>query len=415
MHVVLLSVAYPPEVRSASLLTYDFAAELAERGHHVSVVTVAPRYNLAEGDRTRRYPRVSVEGGVRVVRTSTPPIHRVKPWIRGIGEMVVPATFAAAALRSVPRADVVEVYSPPLTLGLAGMALATAWRCPFVLNVQDLFPQNAVDLGLIRLGLVLKGLQALERTIYRRADAITVHSSGNRDFLVAHRGQPPNKVRIIPNWVAPEDFIACRTGEFRDRYGLNGDFVAVFAGVLGPAQGLDVLVDAAHELADIPDLKLLLVGDGTEKGRLVERCFRRNQRNVVFRDFVGKKEYPGLLADCDVGLVSITSDYRTPVVPGKLLGYMAAGLPVIAALNRESDGHTVVAEAGAGYSVSSADVAAVAAALRALHGSRSAAREMGRRGREYVATNFGRARCVAMYDDLFTELSAPNADDQRGL
>lgn len=404
MHVVLLSIAYPPEVRSASLLTFDFASELVKRGHEVTVVTGWPGTNIAASDQQRTFETVMIEDGVRVVRVRSLPVYKVSRFVRGIGELALPIAFAIAALRHAKKADIIEVYSPPLTLAFAGAFLKRIYRCPMILNAQDMFPQNMIDLGWIRPGAALSALLAMEKLAYRGADAITVHSPGNRDFLVDQRGQSSAKVRVIPNWVDTDDFDGKSAGTYRSQLGLNGAFVAIFAGVMGPAQGLERIVDAANELRHLPDLRILIAGDGIEKPGLVERCRARGQANVLFTDFVSKDEYPALLAECDLGLVSITSDYRTPVVPGKMMGYMASGLPVLAALNRESDGHGMLRESGAGLSVLSDDVQSVAAALEKLYRDRAGAAEMGRRGREYVTQNFNRERCVGMYDALFSEL-----------
>jgi len=369
MHVLLICDAYPPEVRSASVLTFDFATALKERGHAVTVLTGYPRYNLAED--ASQYPEDSVEAGIRVLRVRTAPIKMVHPVRRGLAELTLPSRFASAMRAVREPVDVIEVYSPPLPLALAGWRLKRRYRCPMVLNVQDLFPQNALDLGIVRRGPVYAGLLALERLAYRCADAITVHSSGNRDFLISRRGQDSDHVHVISNWVDPSQFAtsgaaALTGGSYRRRWGLERRFALLFAGVLGPAQGLDTVIDAAWQARDVEDLVVLLVGDGTEKNRLIERCQARGQTNVRFEHFVSKDEYPKLLAECDVGLVSLAGSYHTPVVPGKLLGYMAAGVPALAALNGESDGHIILAESGAGISVPAGDAAALAAAMRRL-------------------------------------------------
>jgi glycosyltransferase involved in cell wall biosynthesis len=411
MHVLLICDAYPPEVRSASLLTYDFASALTERGHRVTVVTTYPKYNLADGP-ARAYPTDVVENGVRVIRLETLPIHKVGTIRRGIGELSLPAAFSSRIKALVrENVDVIEVYSPPLPLAIAGWLLKRHYRCPLVLNVQDLFPQNALDLGLVRQGPVFWGLLALERMAYAAADRITVHSEGNRRFLLERRKLSPAKAVVVSNWVDPSAFQRAATdepGKYRQRFGLGSDFVMLFAGVLGPAQGLDVVVDAAWELRDETGLRVLLVGDGTEKSRLLERCKARGQTNVQFEHFVSKDEYPKLLAECDAGLVSITADYHTPVVPGKLLGYMAGGIPVLAALNAESDGHSILRDSGAGISVAGNDVTGLAAAMRRLRDDPSLRAGMGERGRQYAMEHFDRARCIAQYEQLFTNLIEPH-------
>jgi glycosyltransferase involved in cell wall biosynthesis len=407
MHVLLICDAYPPEVRSASLLTFDFASALTERGHRVTVVTTYPQYNLAAGA-ARDYPLDTTENGVRVIRLRTLPIHKVGFLKRGVGEMSLPFTFASRIKELVrDTVDVIEVYSPPLPLAMAGWMLKRHYDCPLVVNVQDLFPQNALDLGLVRNGPVFWGLLALERAAYAAADMITVHSVGNRNFLLEKRNLAPAKATVVSNWVDPRAFTRATTtepGKYRRQFNLGADFVMLFAGVLGPAQGLDVVVDAAWELRSESGLRVLLVGDGTEKTRLVEKVKSRGQQNVQFENFVSKDEYPKLLAECDAGLVSITAEYHTPVVPGKLLGYMAGGIPVLAALNLESDGHSILRDSGAGYSVAGNDVAGLAAAMRRLRDDSSLRSQMGERGRRYAMEHFDRARCIAQYEQLFTTL-----------
>lgn len=407
MHVLLLCDAYPPEVRSASVLTFDFASALIERGHRVTVVTTYPKYNLAAGA-TKDYPVDTVENGVRVIRLHTLPIHMVGAIKRGIGELSLPATFVSKIAALVKeKVDVIEVYSPPLPLAIAGWMLKKKYGCPLVLNVQDLFPQNALDLGMVRNGPVFWGLLALERMAYAAADAITVHSAGNRNFLLEKRSVSPKKAHVVSNWVDPVAFKLATSdepGAYRRRYALGTDFVMLFAGVLGPAQGLGVVVDAAWELRNEAGIKVLLVGDGVEKKRLVERCASRGQTNVQFENFVSKDEYPKLLSECDAGLVSITAEYHTPVVPGKLLGYMAGGIPVIAALNTESDGHSILRDSGGGYSVAGNDVSGLAAAMLRLRNDSALRAQMGERGRRYAMEHFDRARCIAQYETLFSTL-----------
>ena len=406
MHILLLSIAYPPEVRSASLLTLEFAQALHARGHRVTVVTSYPGYNLPSEARGRHYDEVTDEGGVTVVRVRSMPVHKVGLLQRGIAELSLPRVFSKAAVRLVKEpVDVIEVYSPPLTLGLAGRSLKRKFGCPLVVNVQDLFPQNAVDLGMLRPGPALWTFRAIEQSVYRGADAITVHSSGNRTFLLDKRGQPPNRVHVVPNWIDPVPFDAtARTGRYREQYGLADRFVVLFAGVLGPAQGLDVVVDAAWELHDFTDVVFLLVGDGTEKARLQEKVRARGQRNVQFESFVSEREYPALVKDADVGLLSISGRYHTPVVPGKMLGYMAGGLPVVASLNVESDGHAFLKASGGGFSVLADNVPDLVEAVRRLRGDTTLRATMATAGRAYVAEHCSRDRCVAQYEQLFETL-----------
>ncbi|MGH9813726.1 MAG: glycosyltransferase family 4 protein, partial [Candidatus Acidiferrales bacterium] len=247
MRILLLTDAFPPEVRSSSHLMYELAEDLQRRGHGVGVVTCVPRYNLAPQDRERSWSAREVVNGVEVVRVAAPAIHHVSHWRRGLGQLLLPVAFYRAA-RRLERPDVILVYSPPLTLGVAAHWLARRWGSAFVLNVQDLFPQNAIDLGALRNPLLISFFRRLERYVYRRAAAVSVHSPGNAAWLRA-QGVDASKLHTIPNWVDLESF-ADRAGDnlFRRQLGLDDRFVVLFAGVMGYAQDMEMIVEAAAQL-----------------------------------------------------------------------------------------------------------------------------------------------------------------------
>ena len=345
------------------------------------------------------------------MRIRTLPVHKVSPTVRGIGELSLPAVFAWAAARHVDRpVDVVEVYSPPLTLGLAGAITKQFFRAPLIVNVQDLFPQNAVDLGLLKPGPALSFLRMVEGMVYRLADVLTVHSAGNRKFLLEDRGVPESKVMTISNWVDMETFDAVREGGDTDLDPLFDEMevadrkVFLFAGVMGPAQGLDIVIDAARLVADRDDVVFLLLGDGTERRRLEERARGLGLDNVRFGDFVPPERYTSIVARCYAGLVTLTPAVHTPVVPAKLMGYMAAGIPVVAALSQQSDGYEIVVESGVGAAVQAGDAEAFAEAVRRLADDPARSVEMGQAGLEYARREFAKEACVGMYDQLFSEL-----------
>src|SRR5581483_3122506 len=195
-HFCLITDSYPPEVRSASVLMQELAARFVTDGHAVTVLTTMPRYNLADG--AKPLPRESVEDGVRVFRLPSALLHNVGPERKALGQFWLPVPIAAAGVFARPRFDAVLVYTPPLTLTLAGALIARAHGARLVLNVQDLFPQNAIDLGVLRNRAAIGVFRWLERFGYENAFRIVVHSGGNRDWLEA-RGCD-GKVAVISNW-----------------------------------------------------------------------------------------------------------------------------------------------------------------------------------------------------------------------
>jgi colanic acid biosynthesis glycosyl transferase WcaI len=396
MKILLVCVAYPPEIRSASDLMQELAEELRDRGHTITVATCYPQYNLAENVIGKKYDECSFEGGIRVIRIHTPPHHKVNFIIRGISQLCLPYIFRFKLRMYLKDGiDAVLVYTPALPLWEVGYSVKKAFGARFILNVQDIFPQNAIDLGAIRNSLIISFFERMEKKAYKHADIVTVHSHSNRSFLLNRGKVSDSKLAILHNWVDVNDYEAPqKEGFYRKKLKLEEAFIIFFGGVLGPSQGLDLIIDAAKEIQDQKKIVILLAGDGMEKERLIKLSQEYGLENVIFHPFVSKEEYGKLLKEVDVGLVCLTSKNKTPVVPGKILGYMAAGIPVLAFLNRESDGHEIIGEANCGYSEIADDAHKAAILIIKIYQERAQLRELGHNGYKYVSQNFSKKECV---------------------
>lgn len=270
-----------------------------------------------------------------------------------------------------------------------------------VLNIQDIFPQNAIDLGVIKNPLLIKFFERMEIKAYRSADRIAVHSESNKRFLTDRKGIPSNKIYILHNWVDIKQFINVNgSGSYREKYGLNDKFILLFAGVIGPPQYLDLLINVAKEVKEMPDITFLFVGDGMEKDRLMKMVEECKLKNVIFKPFVSKEEYPGLVKDVNVGLVCLSSKNKTPVIPSKILGYMAASVPVVAFLNRESDGHSLIKDAGCGYSAVSDDFKRAPGIILKIYKERDKLMQYGENGFKYVSAHFDKSICISKLEKL---------------
>jgi glycosyltransferase involved in cell wall biosynthesis len=277
---------------------YELAVGLIERGHTVTVLTSVPKYNLTQGTRLPSILFFSkrLEEGVTVLRVNTLPIHNVGPFVKGIGQIALPWFFLLGSLAA-DRPDVIAVYSPPLTLGISSYVLGWLKRAPYLFNVQDLFPQNAMDLGVLRNRFLIRAFEAIEAFSYRHARFITVHSEGNQAYLL-NKGMPSDRVRVIHNWADTTSHHPDRNGRrFREEYHLDGQFTLLFAGVMGYAQDLETVIECAYLLRDHHDILFLLVGDGVEKPVLVRKAEDLGLTNVRFADFVGKDDTGCALKD----------------------------------------------------------------------------------------------------------------------
>lgn len=404
MHILILSEAFPPETKSQSTLFFELAESLVKRGHQVSVITRMPRYNVAEGVAAKALPKYEEMSGVRVYRYHTLPLARHLPLVRAFEQFLIAISFFLAGLK-IKDFDVVLVYSPPLPLGISGYFLGKIRKKPVVVNIQDLYPQTVIDLGLLKNKFMIKVSRWMETFIYKRSNFIAVHSEGNRQYVLK-QGAHSSKTGVAHNWV---DTNLIRPGEkrnsFSQRYGLEDKFVVSFAGVMGFAQGLDVVIEAANLLKDESNIKLLLVGDGVKRPSLEARAKELKLTNVIFAPTQPRSLYPLILHASDVCLVTLRKDLVTPVVPGKLLSIMAAGRPVIASLQLEGDAPKIIADCACGLSVEPGNAAKLAKAITKLYNDRILCQAMGRNGRKAAEHMFSREACVSIYENVMKKVT----------
>lgn len=402
MKILLVTDSYPPEIRSASHLMLELAQELNHRGHQVTVITTWPEYNLDQGEVKKTFSAIEDEDGITVIRVKTLPHHNVNYIVRGLSQLIMPLQFLMKLRKHKIKPEAVVVYSPPLPLALVGSWLKRK-GIRNLLNVQDLFPQNAIDLGILTSQSQIKFFKALERYAYRTADVVTVHSEGNLKMLKEQHPEIQKKLKILHNWVdidhhgSNEIYIAT---DFRKKWNLSHRYIAVFAGVMGPSQYLELILDIAENVQNKLDLLFLFVGDGKEKEKLQSIAQHKKLQNVQFEGFISRDVYPDLLNICDIGLVCLSPKNKTPVVPGKILGHMAAGIPTAAFLHKSSDGHALIAESKCGISADSANIDECIQALLALMNKTEQFDAMGNSGKNYATEHFSKEVCVKALEKL---------------
>ena len=400
MKVLLVTDSYPPEIRSASHLMLELAQELKHRGHDVTVMTTWPEYNLDQAVEHKKFSEFEIEDAINVIRVKTLPHHNVNYIVRGLSQLLMPIQFLLKLKRYKVKTDAVVVYSPPLPLALVGSWLRK-YGVKNILNIQDLFPQNAIDLGILRSNAQIKFFKALEKYAYQTADIVTVHSEGNRKMLLEQQDNIESKLKLLHNWVDVEHHSSEHsTVNFKQKWSIHQKHVAVFAGVMGPSQYLDLILMIAEQMQDQTDLLFLLVGDGKEKERLQALAKTKGLSNVRFEGFISRDVYPDLLSACSIGLVCLSPQNQTPVVPGKILGHMAAGLPVAAFLHTASDAHQLIADAKCGVSANSADVQACVKVMKALLSQESEFSRIGLAGKHYAKQHFSKEVCVSQLEAM---------------
>ena len=385
----------------------ELAQELNRRGHQVTVITTWPEYNLDRDEDSKSFNEIEIEGGITVIRVKTLPHHNVNYIVRGLSQLIMPLQFLVKLWRHKIKPEAVVVYSPPLPLALVGSWLQRK-GVRNLLNVQDLFPQNAIDLGILTSPMQIKFFKALERFAYRTADIVTVHSEGNRKMVCEQYPDIGSKLQLLHNWVdidhhsVNSDLSERIHTDFRKKWNITQKYIAVFAGVMGPSQYLELILGIAERLQDQTDLLFLLVGDGKEKAKLQQIAKEKNLKNVQFEGFISRDVYPDLLNICSIGLVCLSPQNKTPVVPGKILGHMAAGLPVAAFLHTASDGHQLISEAQCGISANSSDWDACTQAIKDLMNKTQEFHKIGISGLQYATRHFSKEVCVSQLEGMLS-------------
>ena len=406
MKLLVVAPHFAPDVAPTGEVITRIVEELAARGHRLDVLTSLPWYrsHTVEPAYAGRLYRYEDTPWGRITRIHPFPGSDKRKLVRraaGYAAFTALATFLGGRGEEV---DGVLGVSPPITLAAAGWALAKKRKAAFVFNVQDIYPDVAVELGALTNRTVIEVSYRLERWSYDVADAVTVLSEGLRDN-VARKTTQPEKVRVIPNfvdtnWIRPSE----RSNSYRRDFGLEGKTVVMYAGNVGLSQGLGLVIEAAAALAYEEDLVFVINGGGADRAELQRRA--RGLDNVRFVDIQPPGRLPEVLAAADIHLVTLKRGLARSSVPSKTYSVLAAGRPLLASVDEGSEVADVVTRAGAGISVPPEDPEAFTKALRRLLDAPDEMKRMGEAGRRFVEGWASPGAVAEAYESLFEELRA---------
>ncbi len=403
MRILLLSQWCSPE---PDVRILPLATGLVERGHQVTVITGYPNYpggKIYDGYRQKLWSSEQ-HNGVRIVRLPLYPSHD-RSSIRRIANYF---SFAISSSALGPflsgPADVLWTYHPPLTIGIPTMWISLLRRIPFVYEIQDMWPETVASSGMLGNPLALRMLAGLAKLVYRRAAGITVISPGFRQNLI-DKGVPAEKITMLPNWGEDHYQPVPRDVQLGAQHHLTGKFNVMFAGNMGPAQALPIVIEAAAQLQDLPDVQFVLVGDGIDLPALKEQAQRANLSNVQFVGRQPSEQMPAFFAWADALLVQLRNDpLFAMTIPSKTQAYLASGRPVLCGV--PGDGTEIIREAEAGLVFEPESPQALAQAVRTLYALSPEAREaMGRHGRLAYEQRFSRSILMDRYDHLFQTIA----------
>lgn len=406
MHTLLIHQAFVLPGEPGGTRHYELIQHARRKGHDFTVVTSNLSY-LTGRPAVERTALVTTEvvDGISLLRAYTvPALHRSFVW-RVVSFLSFMVTSVLAGLRA-RNVDLVMGTTPPIFQAVSAWCIAALRRKPFLLEVRDLWPEFAVDMGVLRNPVLIRLSRWLERFLYARATHILVNSPAYRTYLL-DKGIAPEKVSVVPNGVDPTMFDPQSDGgSLREELRLNGRFVVTYTGALGLANDIDTILRAAYRLREDPDIHFLLVGDGKERKRLQALTAGLDLPNVTFTGSMPKARMPEVLAASDACVATLKNiPMFTTTYPNKVFDYMAAGRPTILAI----DGviREVVESAQGGVFVPPGDDMRLAEAVTEFAGARPAASACGTAARSYVVTHFDRAAQANKFTDLLQSLDGP--------
>ncbi len=400
MRLLMISDRYPPEMRSVAQLFQDLAERLTKRGHDVTVLTKMPREYLP-GDTREEHsglPAIDRIAGVEIIRIPGLFSFKRSLLLKAVDQLYFALRVFWCAVH-LQGPDAVLVYSPPLPLAVTGAIYGKWTHVPYLLNLHDLYPRTAIELGALKNKILIWGARWLEVIAYKSASYIIVPAPGSQRILIGEKGVQASRVHLVFNWVDTNSVRPALDGDsFRKANGLSGLFVVSYAGLMGYAQDMTTIIECARKMCEQRDIMFLLVGDGVyaDKWRRVAQDFE----NVRFFPPVSKQAYTDLLQASDVCLVPLTATLLSPAIPGKMQNIMAVGKPVVAVVPSESDAAWMVNQSRCGLIVSPGDPRELQRVLTVLYDNPSLREELGRNGRRYAEEHFDLDAAVSEFEKV---------------
>lgn len=404
MKLAVVCPHFEPDLAPTGAVITRIVHELADRGHTIEVLTSLPWYrehSIEPGYEGRWIRREDVPWG-RITRMNPFPTQDKRNIVRRAAAFGGFSALAAAqGMRGEP-VDAVLAMSPPLTLGLTGWAVAKRRKAPLVFNIQDVYPDVAIELGALTGKRAIAAAHRLERICYARSDAITVLSNDLKDNLTAKIGDPA-KIHVIPNFVDTETIRpGDRDNAYRTEHGLTGKTVVMYAGNVGLSQSFELILAAATALSYEEDIAFVINGGGSALDEFKAKA--AGLGNMVFVPMQPVERLGEVLAAGDIHLVPLKRGLARSSVPSKTYSILAAGRPVVASVDDGSEVVRILEGADAGIAVPAEDPEAFTKAIRSLLDDPARASAMGANGRRFVESWASPAAVAGRYEELFETL-----------
>ena len=408
MRILIYSYNYYPEPIGIAPLMTELAEGLSKRGHQVRVITAMPNYperEIYEAYRGKWYLN-EYKNNVQIQRSYI----WIRPQPNLLDRVLLDASFVVTSFLPALfgwRPDVILSTSPSLPVCVPAALLGWLRACPVVLNLQDILPEAAIHVGLLKNKLLIKVFTALEQFAYHTASKISVIADEFVENLLS-KGVAPDKIEQIPNWV-DVNFIrpsSQKNNSFRAAHNLNGKFVVLYSGNIGLTQGLETVIKAASGLRHIQDIAFVIVGESKGLQRLQKYCLKCGADNGLLLPLQPRKQLPQMLAAADVGLIVQKQNVVSFNMPSKIQLLLASGRALVASVPESGTAAKAVRQSGGGVIVPPEDPKALATAILDLYKHPEKVKELGVNSRQYAMEQYAFEQALNQYEDLFYSVIA---------
>ncbi|MEH2154768.1 glycosyltransferase family 4 protein [Nostoc sp.] len=414
MHILIYSYNYHPEPIGIAPLMTELAEGLVKRGHEVRVITGMPNYPQREiYDEYRGKWYVNEQkNGVTIQRSYL----RIKSKPNLLDRLLLELSFVFTSLPQTfkgKRPNVIILTVPPLFGTLPAKIFSCLYNCPLILNVQDILPEAAVRVGLLKNKWMIRTLTALEKFAYQTAHTISVIADGFGDNLV-NKGVPVNKIVCIPNWVNLNFIrpLSKANNSWASKHQLDDKFVVLYSGNIALTQGLETVIEAAVCLRHIKDIVFVIVGESRALQRLQEYCLLNGADNVLLLPLQPREKLPEMLAASDVGLIVQKCNVISFNMPSKIPLLLASGRPIVGSVPATGTAAKAIELSGGGIIVEPESPNAMAAVVQDLYNNPILRAKLGNQGRQFAIENYSLEQALDRYEGLFSDIVANRASSE---
>lgn len=378
MKILFLTISFP-DISKHSTLYSDLYEEFIKQGHEVHVVAPSLKAESTQ---------IKIESGYPILRVKTLPLFTSNLIIKGLANVLLPYQYKTAIRKFYKKIDydLILMPTPPITLVSVAKWIKKRCNAKFYLMLKDIFPQNAVDMGMInKRGMLYKYFRKQEINLYKVADSIGCMSKGNIDYVINHnRYLDKNKLHILRNSQKSNPLLPI-DDVLANKYGLKDKFTLVFGGNMGVPQKMEHVLALAKACQErYRDVQFLLIGKGTQIDKIRDTAEKLQINNLILKDFVPREEYQLLVSMCQVGLISLNEKFTIPNIPSKVMAYFDVAIPVLASIDENTDLGDILNENKMGLSSLAGDTDALLKNLDTLYKSPKLRKQMGNNGKEYL-------------------------------